>query len=98
MYSPIKADRLSCGGVLLRHIVVEKGDCCLSKFANQLMAKDPQQRPTLFEWPRLSTSSFSDVGSVFRDSGKEVPRPRKDIVEVDGESMKPPDANRPRHE
>ena len=78
--------------------MVGKGDHCLSKFANQLMAKDPRQRPSLFQWPEVSTSSFSDVGSVLKVSGKEVLQPREDIVEVDGESMRPPDAKRPRLE
>ena len=50
MYSPIKADRWSCGRVLLRHMMVGKGDKRLSKFAEQLMANDPQQRPSLLEW------------------------------------------------
>jgi serine/threonine protein kinase len=54
MYSPIKADRWSCGCVILRHIMVRitvgKGDHRLSKFADQLMAKDPQQRPSLLSF------------------------------------------------
>ena len=67
MYSPIKADRWSCGRVLLHHIMVgmaRTGDHRLLNFANELMAKDPQQRPSL----------------------------------LDGESMQPPDAKRPRLE
>ena len=51
MYSPIKADRWSCGRVLLHHImVVGKGDSNLRKFAQKLMANDPQQRPSLIAW------------------------------------------------
>ena len=52
MYSPIKADRWSCGRVLLRHFMVGEGDRKLSKFADELMANDPQQRPSLIGWPR----------------------------------------------
>ncbi|KAH9168835.1 kinase-like domain-containing protein, partial [Lactarius sanguifluus] len=46
-YSPIKADRWSCGRVLLHHIMVGKGDERVWEFGKQLMARDPQQRPSL---------------------------------------------------
>ena len=80
MYSPIKADRWSCGRVLLYHIVVGKGDKRFSKFADQLMANNPQQRPSLLEWHKWLAALPSDVANV----------------EVDGESMKPPVAKRPK--
>jgi serine/threonine protein kinase len=90
MYSPIKADRWSCGRVILHHIMVgimtREGDHRLSKFADQLMAKDPQQRPSLLEFHRAST---------LKDS---LSRSREDMVHVDGERMEPPDAKRPRLE
>ncbi|KAI9459836.1 hypothetical protein BJY52DRAFT_1264037 [Lactarius psammicola] len=94
MHSPIKADRWSCGRVLLGHMMIGKGDDRLSKFAGLLMGNDPQQRPSLLEWDKWSAASFSDTTNVLKDGGKES-RPRKDI-EVDGESMKPPDAKKPR--
>jgi len=82
MYSPIKADRWSCGCVLLCHFVVGKGDKRFSEFADQLMANDPQQRPSLsmLEWHKWLDTPPSDVAKV----------------EVDGESMKPPVAKRPK--
>ena len=43
MYSPIKADRWSCGNVIWCHIMEGKKDSYLSKFADRLMANDPQQ-------------------------------------------------------
>ncbi|KAH8987166.1 kinase-like domain-containing protein [Lactarius akahatsu] len=92
MYSPIKADRWSCGRVLLRHMMVGKGDNRLSEFAEQLMANDPQQRPSLLEWDKWSIAPFSVAANALVDRGKE-PRPRQDMVE---ESMKPPDAKKPR--
>jgi serine/threonine protein kinase len=61
VYSPIKADRWSCGCVLLYHIIA-KGDNRLSKFADQLMAKDPQQRPSLLEWHKWFVTPFSEHG------------------------------------
>jgi hypothetical protein len=94
MYSPIKADRWSCGRVLLRHMMVGKGDQRLSKFAEKLMANDPERRPSLLEW-RKWLAPFSSVANVLKDGGKES-RSWQDMIEVDGESMKPPDAKKPR--
>ncbi|KAH9003154.1 kinase-like domain-containing protein [Lactarius hatsudake] len=89
-YSPIKADRWSCGRVLLRHILVRKGDNRLSRFASQLMARDPEQRPSLVGW---SAVPLSDMGKVLTVRGKES-RPRE---EVDGVSIvDAPDGKKPR--
>jgi serine/threonine protein kinase len=68
MYSPIKADRWSCGRVLLCHIMVEKRDNRLSKFANELMAEDPQQRPSLLEWsqPRQDKEDDDELPAAKR--------------------------------
>jgi serine/threonine protein kinase len=51
MYSPIKADRWSCGHVIeyLLHKAGAK-DNRLSMVAGKLKAKIPQQRPSLLEW------------------------------------------------
>ncbi|KAH9047382.1 kinase-like domain-containing protein [Lactarius hengduanensis] len=93
MYSPIKADRWSCGRVLLRHIMVGKGDKRLWEFGKQLMARDPQQRPSLVGWDRWPAVPLSDMGKVLTARGKES-RPRE---EVDGVSIvEAPDAKRPR--
>ena len=95
MYSPIKTDRWSCGRVIFRHIMVrtgEKGDHRLLKLANQLTAKDPQERPSLVEWHKFFAPQLSNVAIVLKD------RSRRDIVEFDGESVKPPNAKRPRLE
>ena len=66
IYSPIKADRWSCGRVILHHIMVGdtvmNADPCLLKFANQLMAKDPQQRPSLLGWYKLLTAQPISIG------------------------------------
>ena len=86
MYSPIKADRWSCGRVLLRHIIVGGralvADKRLWKFAHQLKANDPQQRPSLLEWHNFVSSS-SGVADVGKDGRKEVSRSRQDMAEVD---------------
>jgi serine/threonine protein kinase len=100
MYSPIKADRWSCGHAILYHIMdgvaFWKRDSRLSNFANELMAKDPQQRPSLLEYPQLRPSLLeSHVASIHKDS---VYQSRQDVIDVDGESMELPDAKRPRLE
>ncbi|KAH9064008.1 hypothetical protein EDB87DRAFT_1575297 [Lactarius vividus] len=95
MYSPIKADRWSCGRVLLRHILVVRGENRLLRFAEQLMSRDPQRRPSLLVRNEWSAIPLADKVNVLRVSGKEL-RPRQYVVEVDGTSMKPPDAKRPR--
>ena len=90
-YSPMKADRWSCGRVLLHHMMVGKGDKRLMKFADELMADDPQQRPSLVEWGKWFALSPKD-----HKSGGEETRPRQDMMEVDGEGIQPPDAKKPR--
>lgn len=51
MYSPIKADRWSCGHVILYLLdKVKREDKHLRSFANMLTAHDPKQRPSLLEW------------------------------------------------
>jgi serine/threonine protein kinase len=73
MHSPIKADRWTCGRVLLRFLLV--GDRRLWNFADELMAIRPQQRPSLLEWrkflvhrpptwPRWSATTSRDGDSM----------------------------------
>ena len=91
MYSPIKADRWSCGHVILRHImvgVVGKGDHRLWTFASQLTAKDPLQRPSLLDWHKLHPQPISKMTIVSDD------RHRQDV----GERVRPPNAKKPRLE
>ncbi|KAH8982669.1 kinase-like domain-containing protein [Lactarius deliciosus] len=94
IYSPIKADRWSCGFVLLRHILVGKGDNRLSRFAERLMSRDPQQRPLLLARNEWSAVPLSDMGKVLTVRGKDS-RPREEVVDVDGVSiMGTPDAKK----
>ncbi|KAI9443625.1 kinase-like domain-containing protein [Lactarius indigo] len=96
MHSPIKADRWSCGRVLLHHIKVGEGDKWLSRFAGQLMVKDPQKRPSLLERDKWPAAWLSDMVDVRKDCFWKESRPRQDKVEVDEESMKPPNAKKPK--
>jgi hypothetical protein len=72
-------------------MMVGKGDKRLMKFADELMANDPQQRPSLVEWGKWFALSPKDL----KTGGKET-RPRQDMMEVDGEGIQPPDAKKPR--
>ncbi|KAH9176205.1 kinase-like domain-containing protein [Lactarius sanguifluus] len=84
MHSPIKADRWSCGRVLRHHIMVGKGDKRLSKFAGQMMAKDPQQRPSLLDqWPALQSS---DMDIAREDNGMKPPDAKKPRLLVTADS------------
>ena len=54
VFSPIRADRWSCGKVLLELVgEVGKGGAVLVKFAKQLMNMDPRRRPSLLDWDGL---------------------------------------------
>ncbi|KAI9512458.1 hypothetical protein F5148DRAFT_1373161 [Russula earlei] len=51
-YSPIKADRWSCGHVILHLLdAVGKEDNQWKAIARRLEAHDPDKRPSLLEWP-----------------------------------------------
>ncbi|KAG6370395.1 hypothetical protein JVT61DRAFT_12116 [Boletus reticuloceps] len=88
-HSPIKADRWSCGRVLLSLLdVFGKQEMSLRAFARNLMAHDPKQRPSLLEWSRYLAPPFSDSGKIGNpDAGKTSQR-RRDRVEGDGEMTK----------
>jgi serine/threonine protein kinase len=84
-HSPIKADRWACGRIL--QILLDsydKDEKSLGAFAEDLMAHNPKQRPSLLEW------AGSDTGKIWNANK------RKDPVEEDGESTKPPMAKKQR--
>lgn len=63
MYSPIKADRWSCGRVILYLLDKFKNeDKHFRPFANKLTVHDPIWRPSLFEWASYAT--LLDVANV----------------------------------
>ena len=65
-YSPIKADRWSCGRVILYLLdKFKKEDKHLRPFANKLTAHDPKRRPSLLEWASSSDAAFSDVANAW---------------------------------
>ena len=79
MYSPIKADRWSCGNVIRYSLMAGNEDNYLSKFADQLMSNDPQQRPPLPEWHKFLGAPFSDVSHIPINGGNEISRPLQDM-------------------
>jgi len=61
MYSPILADKWSCGRVLAAFADIRGGnDRGLAAFARQLMNGDPHARPAILEW----SESMDGHGSV----------------------------------
>jgi len=61
-HSPIKADRWSCGHVILYLLDKWKQEGKrLRSFANELTAHDPKRRPSLLEWECLSDAPLLDV-------------------------------------
>ena len=70
-YSPIKADRWSCGCVILYFLdKYEQEGRYLRVFATKLMAHDPKRRPSLFEWESLSNAPLLDVAVNVSNVGK----------------------------
>lgn len=70
MYSPTKADRWSCGRVILYLLDrFKREDQHLRSFANKLTARDARRRPSLLEWASSSDAVFSDVVDA-RKAGK----------------------------
>lgn len=61
LFSPIRADRWSCGKVLLEfveEVEAEEGKI-LGRFATSLMDKDPHCRPSLLDWDELGGMASS---------------------------------------
>jgi len=86
-HSPIKADRWACGRVLLSPLdMFRKGDESLRAFAKDLMAPNLKQRPSLHEWFSYSAPPFSDVGIARNADARKASGPRRDSMEVDGET------------
>jgi len=91
-YSPIKADRWSCGRVLLYLLdEFKKEERLLRVIGRELKAHDPKRRPSLLEW-----ESWSDVASVRKTGKGKASRPMDDTMAVDGEDPQPPKAKKPR--
>jgi len=91
-YSPIKADRWSCGRVLLYLLdEFKKEERLLRVIGRELKAHDPKRRPSLLEWKR-----WSDVASVRKTDKGKASRPMDDTMAVDGEDVQPSKAKKPR--
>ncbi len=64
-YSPIKADRWSCGAVILYIFGrLRQMDTMLEVIAKNLKADTPEQRLSLVEWPKWSQL---EIGPNTRD-------------------------------
>jgi serine/threonine protein kinase len=89
MYSPIRADRWSCGQVII-FLLEEFGkkDELLEGIAKKLTDHGPRDRPSLLEWQTSSTLPVLDGAKGRRAGGRKASRPRQDIIKVDeGEGL-----------
>lgn len=87
MYSPIKADRWSCGRVILYFLdKFKKEDKHLRSFANRLTAHDPKRRPSLLEW----ASPSDTVANVSNTGERRALRPRRLQDKMESGSGHPP--------
>jgi serine/threonine protein kinase len=86
MYSPIRADRWSCGQVII--FLLEKfgkKDELLRCIAGKLKARSPRDRPSLLEWQTSSALPVLDGAKGRRAGERKASRPRPDAIEVDGD-------------
>ena len=83
-YSPIRADRWSCGQVII-YLLDEFGkeDKSLRGIAGKLKARSPRQRPSLLEWQVSSALPVSASVKGRRAGERKASRSRQDIIEVD---------------
>jgi serine/threonine protein kinase len=97
-YSPIKADRWSCGNVLLCLIdELRTEDARLRAIGRTLTVRDPKQRPSLLEWHNWLPVPLLDMCDIKNDVGeRKASRPRQDSMEVDGECTTAPNAKKQR--
>ncbi len=91
-HSPIKADRWSCGYVILYFLDKSKQEGKhLKAFANKLTAHDPKRRPSLLEWERLSDAPLLDVANVSNVGERKALRPFQGKMVVGRENTPPPE-------
>jgi serine/threonine protein kinase len=86
MYSPIRADRWSCGQVII-FLLEEFGkeDKPLRSIAIKLKAHSPRQRPSLLEWQNWVSLTLLDGAEGRKANERKTSRPRPDTIEVDGD-------------
>lgn len=99
VYSPIRADRWSCGRVLLSLLDhFRKRDDNLRAIGRKLMARNPRQRPSLLEWRSWVASPFLNMADVGKGGKGKASRPLQDTTarEDDGEDTKPSGAKKQR--
>jgi serine/threonine protein kinase len=77
-YSPIRADRWSCGHVLLYLLDrFKKDDISLRAIAGELHSDDPRQRPSLVKSCSTFSRPFSEVADIRDTDGRKSSRSRE---------------------
>jgi hypothetical protein len=93
MYSPIRADRWSCGRVLLYLLdELEVDDERLEAIGRKLKVHDPNQRPSLVKWESWLPVPPLNIGDIERKAS----RPRQDSMVVDEGDTTAPNAKKQR--
>jgi serine/threonine protein kinase len=93
MYSPIRADRWSCGRVLLYLLDKFKTDDeQLRTIGRKLHVHSPNHRPSLLEWHSWLPVPLLDVDNIERKAS----RPRPDSMDVGGRDRTAPNAKKQR--
>src|SRR6266851_2101916 len=89
MYSPVRADRWSCGQVIMYLLkVFGKKDEPLTSIAKKLKAHTPSERPSLLEWHSSSALPVLDGAKGWRAGERRALRPRRGPIKVDeGEGL-----------
>jgi hypothetical protein len=92
-YSPIMADRWSCGRVLLC-LLDELGtdDERLRGIGRRLTVHNPDQRPSLLKWHSWLPVPLLNLGNIERKAS----RPRQDSMVVNGGETTAPNAKKQR--
>jgi len=89
MYSPIKADRWSCGRVILCLLdELSKEDKRLRTIGRKLQVHDPRQRPSLLEWPSWLDRPPSNIANVLKAGERKASRPLRDTMGGNEENTK----------
>ena len=88
-YSPIRADRWSCGQVIIYLLnTFGKAETPLKGIAEKLKARRPTQRPSLLELHSSDALPVLDSVKGRRAGERKALRPRRDIIKVDeGEGL-----------
>jgi serine/threonine protein kinase len=96
-YSPIRADRWSCGNIILQLFhALKKNNGLLEGKAKELKADNPRLRPSLLEWENWTETSLSS--DELGESGTTTAKTQRRSSEADEDYAELPKIKKPRHD